>query len=129
MVNKTLKVVRRISKKYGIKFSFYEGENTLCKYSGFNNFFAEFIDVELVISQDSIELFISPELTFSNINKIPSCHHALVSKINDRLVYKHQIDITANIKDDLKSLFSHAFSKEILKHYFSLVIRDSRFES
>ena len=61
-----------------------------------------------------------------NINKIPNLPSVIVSKINDRLVYKYKVSINKNIKDELKLLFLRAFSMEILKHYYNIVVLDCK---
>ena len=126
MNKKTLKIVDRISKKYRIHYTYTYTDKLMCKYYGFNNFYAEFIDVELVIDSNCIKLYFSPEITFFNIHKIQKLNNIEAKLVNDRIVYYICKNYKENIKEELINMYSIIFSKDTLRHYFNLILSDSK---
>ena len=124
---KTLKILNKLSKKYKIQYYYEQGKKDLYKYYGFNDFFAEFIDVELLITSSSIEFYLSPELTFDNIQKIPRLNGIKVDKLeNNRIIYYIDKECIKDLKKTIAEIYKDLFSIEVKKHYFNLILTDYR---
>lgn len=120
-----IRSINHISKKRKIKYSFDQKDKLIATYTGFNNTFAEFIDILLSIDENEIIISIIPKLTFEYLDIVKVDGFIKMMKRDDnKLELSMKINRSNDFEKDLEYIYSLVFSKNVSDIYFSLIIKD-----
>ena len=118
-MNDILDKVKRLFSKYGVKLVF---KNKQGLYYGFNDFYAEFINVKVSLIFNEIDIELTPDISFYNqIDTFKINNFQIKQDINKKItiIYKQSLN-----KKMLETIIYELFSKELTNQYTKMVLQD-----
>ena len=126
MKSEIINIIDKVSKKRKIKYQYVCNDMIVGTYYGFNDNFAEFLNITFIIQKDKMIINIVPDITFDSLNNFKSLDETNITKLDDnkiKITYTTDFEIN-EIKEKMEDLYNQIFSKKVVDYYLNLLIEN-----